>query len=174
MGILRFYFYTGLAAFLLILLVPKHFTKPVECNRTFCFSPGVSKATKIWGLSQPKFLQHQPRGASGPHRERADNPILVLDHRLSECPEGSIRLGPPELAAALVHQLKRELDQGLKFNSLMELETQLGEPQCDYALPDGGMRSRYLIDNGGGIQATETQGRVQIELTGMGFPGLSQ
>lgn len=174
MGAFKALFYTGLAGLLLIMLVQKHFRKPAECNRTFCFSPGVSKATKIWGLSQPQFLQHRPRGASRPHRERADRPMLVLDHRLSECPEGSIRLDPSELSAAVVYQLKKEINQGLKFNSLIELETQLGEPKCDYALPNGGMRSRYLIDNGGGIQATEKDGRVQIEFSGMGFPGLSR
>ncbi|MCT7961341.1 hypothetical protein NG791_11740 [Laspinema sp. D1] len=173
MGAFKACFYTGLSGLLLLILVRNHFTKPAECNRSFCFGPGVSKATKILGLSQPQFLQHRPRGASGPHRERADRPMLVLDHRLSECPEGSIRLDPPELSDSVVNQLKKEITQGLRLNSLMELETKLGEPKCDYLLPDGGMRSRYLMDNGGSIKATEKDGRVEIEFSGLGFPLLS-
>ncbi len=174
MGAFRAWFYTGLAGVFLILLVQKHLTKPAQCNRSFCFSLGVSKATKIWGLSQPKFLQHRPRGPREPHRERADQPLLVLeDHRLTECPEGSIRLDPPELSSSVVNQLNQKINQGVIFNSLMELETQLGEPKCDYTLPNGEMRWHYLIDNGDAIQATEKQGRVEIEFSRLRFPRLS-
>lgn len=91
--------------------------------------------------------------------------MLVLDHRLSSCPEGSIYLGIEELSATVANQFKQRVKDGGVLTSLAEVETQLGSPKCSYDLPDGGLKWHYLIENGGAIAVTRHQGTVTVDFS---------
>jgi hypothetical protein len=158
-----FYSISGLSLFI---LTAGTIASPIAgCSTSFCIAPVLNLAGQIAGIT-PINAPSTPSEPATPTKPdlTPHSPVMTPDMRLSICPQGSVEATAPEVPSTLARELERRLKQGVTFKSLPELQGVLGLPRCNFR--DGSaINWRYLIRQGGFIDATERDGKVDIKVT---------
>lgn len=162
MALARDCFYT-LSGLSLAILTIGTVTSPIAgCDRSFCLQPALNLAGQILGYSPnlPNESPSQPANSTPSPTE--NSPAPLPDMRLSLCPDGSIDPAAAEVPATLARSLQSQINSGLKFSQLIEIQGRLGQPKCNYRQGET-VVWRYLIRGGGGLIAKESKGKVSTE-----------
>jgi hypothetical protein len=163
MSLARDFFYS-ISGLSMAVMVAGTVASPIAgCSTSFCIAPVLNVGSQILGLTPIKpQTPSQPDNETKPD-QTPHHPILTPDNRLSVCPVGSVEVTSPETPSTLARELERRLGQGVTFRSLPELQGVIGVPRCNFR--DGqSIRWRYLIRGGGFIDATETNGKVEVNV----------
>lgn len=160
MSLARNFFYFSCGGAVLVMVAGTVASPLAGCDRSFCLSPVLSFGGQVLGVSAPTQSDTKT-----PTEPVTTTPQPTIDYRLSECPDGSIEPTAPDIPSTLARQLQKEIKQGLKLGSLVEVQGRLGAPKCNYREGES-VKWRYLIRGSGGIVATESKGSVKVDFFG--------
>lgn len=96
---------------------------------------------------------------------RQNSPHLAspkqLDPRLSICPREAIDPSLGELSLTKANIVRQAIKNGLQFKTLLELQTSLGQPNCNF-IKEKTRQYRYLVREGKAIDGLQQEGVSEV------------